>query len=88
MVWMDVGCGMFVFSDWVMCVLFIFFQCVKMVWDVCVFLWSNSKVRWCVLLCDFLAVCDVGGPMRIFFVIFEIWCGWMWGVGCLYFRTG
>ena len=40
------------------------------------FLGSNSKGKWCVFVCDFLAVYDGCGPMRIFFVIFEISCGW------------
>ena len=35
---------------------------------------SNSKVKWCVFLCDFLAVCDGCCPMIIFFVIFSMSC--------------
>ena len=30
--------------------------------------------------CYFLAVYDGCGPMRIFFLILEISCGWMWDV--------
>ena len=48
----------------------------EVVWEVCGFLGPNSKVKWCVFVCDFLAVYDGCGPMRIFFIIFEISCGW------------
>ena len=38
---------------------------------MCFFLVLNFKVKWCLLLCDFVPENDFCSPMRIFFVIFE-----------------
>ena len=56
-----------------MCIVF-FSRCVEVVWEVCFIVGSNVTGHLFLVVCDFSAVDDGCGSMRIICVLFEISC--------------